>query len=765
MRAEHYKSIDADASHLHLDAESLTLTGLRDAPRWVGWAERDGRKMPFDPNRRGNAAKADDPSTWGGLADARACAARLLGKGGKGGVGVQLGDLGNGFTLAGVDLDSCLDPATGELEGWAAEVIERFGSYAEVSPSGRGVKLFFLIKSGDVAAVRTAMGRTAEGKPRHGISWSQGAHREIALHLSNRYFAVTGRELGVDPAYAELVAVNDNLKVIGRADLLWLIREAGPAFKGGRKTKTRDDTASGALFRLARKIKLEGGSREDFEAAVADDPEAAAHAAKEGQRAVDRAWNRNPEPRDPSALFPELEDDEARALIGLDEIDPVTVRLNRHFAVVRHAGKTLTAEFKTDGSIALGGVEDLHTLYANDVVPSRDGRRMEAASKRWLTDPARREYRGGIVFDPSGRAPAGALNLWTGWAIEPDPAASCDLILAHIRDVICNGGADHYRYVIGWLADLVQNPGRKPGVALVLKGGKGAGKDTLGEVMTQIVGTRHVAHVDKPELLVARFNAHFATALMVHVEEAYWPGSPDKRGTLQALITSPTMTMEQKGIDAVPVDSYVRLFMTTNEEWAVPASHDERRYAVFDVSGERIGDRDYFDSLHAEIDNGGAAGFLAYLMALDLSGFSVRDVPQTGALRDQKIAGLRGFDRWWFDLLHEGVLPGGGGFDDEGDWTARFVAVERGALRASYENFVKNERHGGGAVTREQFSKRLRAVVPEIEDVRPRTNGGRTWCYRLPPIPICREGFNRWLGATIIWERESNDTLDHLDET
>ena len=40
------------------------------------------------------------------------------------------------ISIGGLDLDSCIDPASGALAEWAQAVIARFGSYAEISPSG-----------------------------------------------------------------------------------------------------------------------------------------------------------------------------------------------------------------------------------------------------------------------------------------------------------------------------------------------------------------------------------------------------------------------------------------------------------------------------------------------------------------------------------------------------------------------------------------------------------------------------------------------------
>jgi primase-polymerase (primpol)-like protein len=57
-----------------------------------------------------------------------------------GGVGIVLGGLGEGtdLYLCGLDLDSCLDE-TGTIALWAADIIAAALSYAEISPSGRGL--------------------------------------------------------------------------------------------------------------------------------------------------------------------------------------------------------------------------------------------------------------------------------------------------------------------------------------------------------------------------------------------------------------------------------------------------------------------------------------------------------------------------------------------------------------------------------------------------------------------------------------------------
>jgi putative DNA primase/helicase len=96
------------------------------------------------------------------------------------GLGFTLGD---GF--AGIDLDNCRDPETGELAGWAQAIIAELGSYTEVSPTGTGVKVFGLASSGDWPE-----------------KWSRKHYQdgEFEVYTTGRYFCVTGQHIEGTPA-------------------------------------------------------------------------------------------------------------------------------------------------------------------------------------------------------------------------------------------------------------------------------------------------------------------------------------------------------------------------------------------------------------------------------------------------------------------------------------------------------------------------------------------------------------------------------------
>ncbi|MGH3147294.1 MAG: DUF3987 domain-containing protein [Rubrobacter sp.] len=151
---------------------------LRDLPQWIVWRSemRDGKptKIPYSP-RTGRRASSTDSDTWGGIEVARAACA-------SGGADEEAYD-GIGFVFTaedpflGVDLDGCLDPETGEIERWAAEIIEELDSYTEISPSGSGVHV--------LVRAELPAGRNRKGR--------------FEAYDRGRYFTVTGKHLSGTP--------------------------------------------------------------------------------------------------------------------------------------------------------------------------------------------------------------------------------------------------------------------------------------------------------------------------------------------------------------------------------------------------------------------------------------------------------------------------------------------------------------------------------------------------------------------------------------
>lgn len=701
------------------------------AQQWCAWREeeRKGRltKVPYSTPQQ--MARANDAATWLTRARADAVAADLLSGGRKGGVGLFLGGEAD-LRFGGIDLDSCLG-LLGDLEPWAAEVLTRFPSYAEVSPSQTGVKVFFAYRAADLEPLRAIM-ETQWGK-----SFSRGEHTEIGLFLGHKYFTVTGQRLDNAPA---------TIKTVDRAALEWLISDAGPRFLGNTPaTAPKDESRSGRAFRLAGECRRAGLDLDAFKAELAKDPTLAKWA--KDARQVQRAWDRNAG-EDLSTLLDELDDLLEPPEAG--KVNPVTA-LNRDHAAVMIGGKFRIVR-EAGGGFEVFPPEELHKLNANNRVRVPGKPTTEPVTSAWMRHPSRRTYAGGLVFNPK-ETPAGAYNIWRGWAVQPDPEASCDLFLAHVRDVICDGSERDLQWLFGWMAHLVQHPEQKPGTAVVLRGTKGAGKDTFGDYLGALIGRRHHVKIAQPDHLTGRFNAHLENGLLLHLEEGFWAGDKASGGVLKNLITCPTLQIERKGIDPYEIEHFGRLLITSNEDWVVPATPGERRYFVLDVSPARAKDTAWFGAIWKEQASGGAGALLHFLQSFDVSGFDARNPPETAALTRQKVEGLRNVEAWWFDRLSEGSLSTDEFSEVRPDWESEAITVSRATLRREYEAWLARQRWHGAALNDKQFGEKLRTMCSTLKDNRARVSGGRERQYVLPPLAECRAAFAAFIGGEMDWDQ------------
>jgi putative DNA primase/helicase len=144
-------------------------------------------KVPVDANT-GDFAKSTAPDTWVSFATALAFHERADTD--TDGVGVVVHD---GDTVLGLDLDDVRDPDTGDLEAWADGVLDAVPTYAEVSPSGTGLRLF-------------GLGFVPDGGNRGDVDAGAG---HLEMYDSGRYLTVTGQR--VDGSSDDVRQVNDEI--------------------------------------------------------------------------------------------------------------------------------------------------------------------------------------------------------------------------------------------------------------------------------------------------------------------------------------------------------------------------------------------------------------------------------------------------------------------------------------------------------------------------------------------------------------------------
>ncbi len=182
-------------------------------PQWVVWRyeQRDGKatKVPYDPVRR-RLASTTDQRTWCTFEEA---VVAFEGSD-------QLDGIGFVFSpedpYSGVDLDDCLDDE-GRPHPWAQQILDELQTYTEISPSGRGVKLFL-------------EGKIPSGRRRKG---------KVEMYDSGRYFTVTGQHLTGTPLWVE--KRQEEIESLHRRIFARDSTAQSASSKGSVKTLDRDD--------------------------------------------------------------------------------------------------------------------------------------------------------------------------------------------------------------------------------------------------------------------------------------------------------------------------------------------------------------------------------------------------------------------------------------------------------------------------------------------------------------------------------------------
>lgn len=471
-----------------------------------------------------------------------------------------------------------------------------------------------------------------------------------------------------------------------------------------------------------------------------------------------------------------------------DALATAIAEVNRRYAFV-HAVGTRTAVLDTeadDVSRSLLAKDTLFERLANrpvQVIAGYDKHgfaiyKTKTLGSVWFHHPDRREY-SRVAYMPGKRRVGQVYNTWRGWGVQlsfrqsltpplrrgprgrslfrpmkrkrKPVAGDFKLFRDHILNNICSGNREQAAYVMDWIADIFQNPMRKPGVALALQGGQGVGKTVLGEVIGHLIGASGYVATANANLVLGDFNAMCESKLLIQMEEAVWAGDAKSQNRLKDTITTETLTIRQLYTAPYTAPFHARFLFTSNEDWFVPVESGDRRFAVFYVSDRRKEDKEYFGRLFAELKANGGAGYkalLRHLLSREIPEDRFRRIIETDARTAQLVRTFKRDQDWWYNILQEGTLPG----------RSRDGWVNGWDVYNSFLRHVKNVKHSR-ADSPNTIRDFLFKHVPGLEKTKKSVPTGpdsvteRVPCYSFPSLAECREAFGKIVGVSNLpWE-------------
>ena len=381
--------------------------------------------------------------------------------------------------------------------------------------------------------------------------------------------------------------------------------------------------------------------------------------------------------------------------------------------------------------------------------------RRESFIDRWFLDPNKRKYNDYGFLPPPMTCGPSTYNLWTGFPIEnldiepKDPHRVLELI-----SILANYDETCIKYITDWLAQIIQEPGRKSGTMLIFKSQQGAGKGTLYKIMEKILGTDYAAECSNPavDIFGTHGNGH-VNKLLCSLDEVKSSDTAGFLNRLKNLITSERTQYNEKFSKQVQIANHARFMISTNASIPIHIEDGEsdRRLVLMECSNEKCKDSEYWKTYYETVveDMGVIRGFYNFLKDRDISNVNWMDFPKT-ELRKELIGASLHPVVFWFDEfirneIHENTRATAAQLHD---------SYERYAERKNIKLRFSNSRSFGIAI-----SDKLMVEInksPEFEDGMKRapSNGVRY-------ISIDRQMCFDWLKSR---EWTSHESLDLVED-
>jgi len=361
------------------------------------------------------------------------------------------------------------------------------------------------------------------------------------------------------------------------------------------------------------------------------------------------------------------------------------LHIMRDYAVLNNNGSIKIID-TTKRGLVVSSLGELRILFSNQIINAVN------PVDIWIKSKNRKEFFG-IKFDPSNSTDDEAYNLFKGFKYEPKVVIDISPFKQFVKDIICSGEELMYRIVWTFLAQMLQDPTRKMGTALVLLSAKGTGKSTFVGIIGKLI-EGYFMQTAENKRLIGEFNVHLSNTLLFYANELTFLDNKRVISKLKNIITEKSFTYEIKSGATYTDNNYTRIIIDSNEDAVVVQTSDERRFIYPVISEEKIGDTEYFNGIYGLSNTEGFYASLMYdLMNFDYSQWEhfLKTPPKNEVTQEQMMESFTDVESWWLCCLEEARIP-------NAYYEVQYDGKVNIANESLYQSFVKHTRANGGRV-------------------------------------------------------------------
>ena len=261
-----------------------------------------------------------------------------------------------------------------------------------------------------------------------------------------------------------------------------------------------------------------------------------------------------------------------------------------------------------------------------------------------------------IVFNPKDDSPPNHFNTWKGFDFENTGEYDIDEVqpvLDLVRDVWADGDEEFFNYVLNWFAHILQTPWEKNGVCIALQSMQGVGKTLLVSLIGKIIGDSYYYTASSLKHILGDFNGDAEGKLLVNMNECTWGGDKKQEGAFKEFITDESIVINRKGLNTYRVNNLANTIITTNADWVVAVSRDDRRYNIRRCKNITLQEKKdtYTKEYYNKIANIKLQHLANFLYNRDLSEYNPRVYTKSKLHREQTEKGMGSVEYFYSSML------------------------------------------------------------------------------------------------------------------